>query len=161
MECKEEMVKHLKAAIELENQGLEKFREFAAEAKNPRARLMFERLVKDEENHVRFFGTLLMDLEKNGKLDKVTVCSRLEPLTKEDVFDSDARTNEEITDNYISALTYVIKVEEKVYLHFRELADSSEDEVFKEIFEKMADFEKEHYDSFKEELDYTAKAPSS
>ena len=156
MDAKKELIKHLKAAIELENQGIDKYREFAQSSKSHYARLLFERLIKEEESHVAFFGMMLMQLEKNKALDRARAEQALKEIDHTEVFETGKSG---ISENYISALVYVVDVEERTMNYYSELADSTEDEVTREIFQNMARYEKKHYDTFKTELEYAKNVP--
>ena len=79
----------------------------------------------------------------------------VEPI---DIFNTDKKTEDEITESYVSALVFSIDVEEKTYNYYIELSENETDESIKSIFKKMAEYEKQHYDILKEELEYAKNA---
>lgn len=160
MICKEDLLKHIKAAIDLEKKGIEKYSEFAAKTSSHHARLLFENLVKQEEKHVIFFEGLLKNVEDDVKLEREEVCERLEKIDAETIFKTDKNVDE-VTDNYISALVYSIEIEEKAYDYYTEISEMETNESIKSIFKLIAGYEKEHYNILKEELEYAKNAPST
>lgn len=56
----------LKTTMEMEKEGVEFYRKLAAEAANPKEKALFERLVKEEEQHYAIFSNTYFFLSDSG-----------------------------------------------------------------------------------------------
>lgn len=160
MSCKEDMIKHIKRAIEIEELGYQKYKEFANKTNNQHAKLLFQRLMDQEMDHQKFFSDLLNNVETDTELKNEKFCSALVPMDPKEIFKKDDETSD-TSENYISALDYSADAEEKTYKYFLEVSESESNETMKKVFKIMADYELEHLNIIKSELEYAKNIPST
>ncbi|MBD3163835.1 DUF2202 domain-containing protein [Candidatus Woesearchaeota archaeon] len=156
-QIKHEMMKHLNEAVKLEEESCSMYRKYAAEAESQYSKLIFERMVREENNHLVFVKKLRDNFAENQELDAET--AELEALNPEEITEIRDKTKEEATKNYLNALITIVEFEDRAYQFYRELESVTDNEKCREIFNKLAEFEKEHYDIFKQELDSIKKNP--
>jgi rubrerythrin len=153
------MIKHLNAGIKLEQEGLNKYNQFAKKTKNYYGKLMFERLALEEEKHVLVLESWkekLDNLEPEKEFKEVTELVSIKPA---DIFPDRKKTDSGITKDYLSALSYALEIEDKTYVFYKELEELVEEKELKKMFGNLAQFEKEHLILFKKELEFVKKNP--
>lgn len=158
---KDEMLKHLDAAIQLEQEGVKKYTEFSKETQNYYGKLMFERLTIEEEKHALILESWKEKLDKMQLEKEFAETTKLESINAVEIFPTTARTTKGITKDYISALTYAIDIEEKSSHFYKELEQLAENLELKKLFEDLSKFEQEHVHLLKTELDFVQSNPMS
>jgi len=154
---KEEMLKHLDAAITLEQTSLEMYKEFRDKATNEYAKFIFERMVAEEGKHIAYVKKLreVFSVQLKFSEENVTELNEIKP---EEVTFLKEKSKKESVD-YLNALVTIVEFEKRAYLFYKDLESSAEDETTKQIFETLSEFEKEHYEMFKTELETLQNNP--
>ena len=68
MRC-EELLRQLKQAILLEEEGIKKFETFKEKTTNYLSKHLFERLIEDKKSHIDFFKKTYDEIQTDGTLD--------------------------------------------------------------------------------------------
>jgi rubrerythrin len=155
------MMKHLNAAIKLEQAGIKKYADFAKKTKNYYGKLMFERLAMEEEKHVLLLESMKEKLDMLTPEKEFRKVTELMSIKASDIFPDRKKTTAGITSDYITALTYAIEIEDKTFTFYKELEELAEEKEMKKMFGNLAQFEKEHLNLFKKELEFVQKNPMS
>lgn len=155
LDCKEELLRHINASLEMENANLDKFRNFRDIAEDDYTVLLLTKLIKEEEEHILFLAYLQMDLKNKHDLTHEQICSRMDTVDTLLSHDSLEGISGNISEDNLDALREIVSEKEKIYKHFERLAYESGDKTFKMVFSKMAEFEKTHYQQFASEIGFT------
>ena len=134
MECDKELLKHIEAALELENKAIDKFVEFSETSKSHYARLLFKRLVEEEQEHLFYLNELKKEVEAATPVNMLKMCTDVKAIDAKEILKPETRDEKEVTDSYISALTYAKEIEDKIYTFFKELAMTVDEKELKDIF---------------------------
>jgi len=152
LDCKDELLRHIKASLEMENENLDKFRNFRDVAQDDYTILLLTKLIKEEEEHILFLAYLQMDLKNKHDVTHEHICSRMDTVDSLLSHDSLEGITGSISEDNFDALREIVSEKEKIYKHFERLAYQSDDKTFKMVFSKMAEFEKAHYQQFASEI---------
>ena len=157
----EERKRALKVAIETEEDGLDMYNAAAEKAENPIAKKMFEGLAEDEKHHLEMIKAIAEYMGLEGMWQAAregTPTDRLETIftkAREEVVEKEAPTADEF-----QALGRAMKFEKNGHDYYVEAAEKATDEDAKELFERLAQEEDEHYrilESTREYLDRTGE----
>ncbi len=154
---KEEILKHIDAAIKLEETGIVVYSDMVKKTKNFYAGNMFERLANEEKKHKGILLNVKREILKDEEIERIDVRD-VNPVNFKEIFVDRNKTTEEITQDYITALVFAVKAEEKSYLEYKELESISDDKKLKLLFDSLAKFEKNHWDNLRDELDFIEKS---
>lgn len=150
----------LKYAMQMELDGYNFFKEKAEKFSNASTKKMFEDIAEVEMEHYNFLREQLEEYEENQgfKLD-----SKAFDRDEKNIFENraesehikDVLSESDIPDITILRMAYLI---ERDYAEFyRNVAENTEDEIAKQIFEKLAQWEEGHESFFKSEYDRRMK----
>lgn len=153
-----EIITHVDAAIKLEEEGIKFYSEMASKTLHHYGKVMFERLATEEAKHKEILTKVKEDLRNEERI-KASILEIAEPIDFKEVFSERDKKREDIAKDYLSALTFAIKAEEKSYLAYKELEDMTSIDELKKVFNGLAHFEKIHWDNFKDELQFIADNP--
>ena len=158
VDINKEILKHLDAAISLEEESKSMYSNFFSRATNQYSKDVFSRMVVEEGKHLDFVKKLRMNFASGLAISHEEV-EALEALKPGNITAIRNKTKEEAAQNYLSALVTVVEFEERAYTFYRELESTTEKVRLRNIFEILAGFEKEHYDRFKQELESVKNNP--
>lgn len=150
----EEMIEAIKYSTTMEINGRSFYEEAAKITHNEYGKKVFEKLAKDEIEHIKKFGEIFtsaldgeewkkyLNQEENNKesvLDKLK--ARIEKQGKE----------ERASD--LEALRIGMELERDSIDYYKKLVDNTEDQTVKQVFSKIIEEEKYHYDLLQAEYD--------
>lgn len=143
----------LKTAIKIEENGLDKFLQYARETKDMTGKNMFIRLAMDEHEHRKILEKQLNSLMEGKKWEPVDVpnseIENMLPLIRE--------KTQKIKGSYgvaeIDALNTALDLEKKASEFFRQQADIVDEPEAKKLFIRLAEWEDAHFDIIQAELD--------
>lgn len=142
---KEMIIETLNQAIQLEKDGLENYLEFALTTEDPTGKNMFINLARDEFFHMNIIEEIIIHYENEGSWKiipmKHSLFQEIKP-TLEDI-DYFSRGKEEL--NQIHALEMAMKFESRSRDKYDYLASLASPQEAKNIFEKLAQMEQNHY----------------
>ena len=148
-----EMVRVLKTAIEVEENGYTTFKDFAEKTENPDARRMFNRLAQDEIEHKELLQKQLDHLEAGKSIQAVIIPkSAVESLIPQ-IRDKAKRTKGESGASETDALRTALDLEKKAADFFRQKADETDSQELKDMFIRLAEWEDSHFELIQSELD--------
>lgn len=146
-------VKALKTAIEIEENGLDAFLNYARQTKDLTGKNMFIRLAMDENEHRRIIEKQLNNLMEGKPLETVEIGrSEIEEVLPK-IREKQQRTRGESGLLEIDALNTALDLERKAAKFFRDQADLVDDTEVKEMFLRLAEWEDAHFDLIQAELD--------
>ncbi len=148
----------VKFALQLEQDGLKMYREFAAKSTDPFGKKTFEGLAEDEEEHLR----LLQKVYENCGIDEVkqiVAHSRHEPVRQrfKTIFQEageEARKRTEANSGDIEAMKIAMDFEKRGYNLYNEAQQRAEGEMEKSAFKHLTLMEKAHYEFLRETFEY-------
>ncbi|MCX7972883.1 MAG: ferritin family protein [Candidatus Aminicenantes bacterium] len=142
----------LKEALKLEIRGKEFFLKAAELTQNNLGRKMFEHLAKEEVRHLETFAHLFTEIIGNEDWRK-------------EISSEDLKENSEVIESLVSrmkgasgksdleALSIGLELERKAIDHFQQGVSACSEERTKEIFERIVNEERFHYDLLQAQLD--------
>lgn len=151
-EISKEVQDAIKFAIELELNGRQFYKKAEELTRNERGKQMFERLAKDEVEHLETFSRLFT--EALGGADwKQHV--RQEALKGDSslIERLEAKHAEDVGKGELEAIRIGMELERKALEHFSGAAKSATDPAAKAIFEKVHREEQLHYDLLQAQFD--------
>jgi len=150
----QELVKSLRTAIEVENNGLISFLKFARSTKDLTGKNMFIRLAMDEHEHRLILEKQLNNLLDGGEWQNIEIPpSEVEQLLPK-LRDKQKQIKGESGMAELDALQTAIDLEKKAASFFREEAAKATNPEVKKMFNRLAEWEDSHYDLIQAELDY-------
>lgn len=153
LDCKDELIRHIRASLHKENENLDRFRNYREMADDDYTVLLLTRLIKEEEEHILLLAGLEMQLKHNPGLTHEQICSRMDTVDSILTQDTLKGISGAISENHLESIKEIIASKEDTYKHFEQLAYQSEDKTFKMVFSRMAEFEKLHYQQFLKEIE--------
>ena len=149
----DDLLKILKTAIEVEDNGLETFLKFAKQTKDETGKNMFIQLALDEHNHRMILQKQLDKLMTGKKWETVEIpkseIEKLSPMIRE----KQQRTRGESGLAEVDALNVAMDLERKAAKFFRDQAELIDDQEAKNMFYRLAEWEDSHFDIIQAELD--------
>jgi len=152
---KEELNRHLKAALSLENEGVYMYNKLTKDTNNHHAKLFFEKMVTEELKHADFIKRLQKQLESNDTITEENI-SELETIKPKVI--NDLKDKEKVKADYINAINSVVEFEKRAEKFYRELETKTKGNA-QRIFQILANFEKSHVTILTTELDYATNNP--
>ena len=146
-------VKALRAAIEIEDNGLLTFLKFARQTKDATGKNMFIRLAMDEHEHRLLIEKQLNNLLEGKPLINIEIPkSEIEEIAPK-IREKQQRTRGESGLLEIDALNTALDLERKAAKFFRDQAKLISDSEAKALFIRLAEWEDAHFDIIQAELD--------
>jgi len=149
-----ELVKILKTAIEVENNGFDTFMKCAEKTKDETGKKMFHRLAEDEREHKTILEKQLKKVTEGAKLETVDIpksgIEQIIPTVREKVKLRKGESGMEEVD----ALEAALELERKAAQFFRDNAEKVDEAEAKALFLRLAEWEDAHFELIQAELDY-------
>ncbi len=149
----DELVRILKTAIEVENNGYATFSKFAKQTQDEHGQRIFQRLAKDEMEHREILEKQLKAVSEGAGWESVHVPkSEIEQLIPA-VRDKEKRLKGESGLGELEALNTALDLERKAAQFFRDKADEVDNPKAKDLFIRLAEWEDAHFELIMAELD--------
>ncbi len=149
-----EIIRSLQTALEIEDQGLATFLQFARQTRDLTGKNMFIRLAMDEHEHRQIIERQLRKVLDGQPLELVDIprseVERVAPAIRE----KQLKTRGESGLAEVDALQTALDLERKAAAFFRERADKTHSPEAKAMFLRLAEWEDTHYDLIQAELDH-------
>ncbi|MGQ9559389.1 MAG: ferritin-like domain-containing protein [Candidatus Oleimicrobiaceae bacterium] len=149
-----ETIKSLQTALEIEDQGLVNFLQFARQTRDLTGKNMFIRLAMDEHEHRKIIERQLRKILDGQPLEQVAIpkseVERIAPVIRE----KQLKTRGESGLAEVDALQTALDLERKAAAFFRERAEKTSSPEAKAMFLRLAEWEDTHYDLIQAELDH-------
>jgi rubrerythrin len=149
-----EVATSLQTALEIEDQGLETFLQFARQTRDLTGKNMFIRLAMDEHEHRRIIERQLRKLLEGQPMEPIAIpkseVERIAPALRE----KQLKTRGESGLAEVDALNTALDLERKAAAFFREHAARTNNAEAKAMFLRLAEWEDTHYDLIQAELDH-------
>jgi rubrerythrin len=149
----EALIKALKTAIQIEDNGLETFLKFAKKTKDETGKNMFIQLALDEQQHRLILEKQLNKLVEEGQWVEVEVPKSTIEMVAPTIREKANRVKGESGVGETEALNTALDLEKKTAAFFREQADAVNTVAAKDLFNRLAEWEDSHYDIIQAELD--------
>lgn len=136
----------LKSAIELEEAGISFYAKQAGEADNQYAKILFERMVGEEEGHRETLVKALDALENDSEIEFEAGRVPAPEVYPEYV--------EPLHGGYIDALTLALAMEEKTLEFYLEASEKTSNPALNKIYDYLVEFEEEHVRRLEQEIEF-------
>ncbi|MFO7652839.1 MAG: ferritin family protein [Candidatus Krumholzibacteriia bacterium] len=147
---KQAMIQAVKDALMVEIKGKELYSHAATQTEDPAARVLFETLARDEEDHVRVLQVQYRSLVEDGRVD----------LTRVHPAEVDHGSGKIVDDQFKRSLkrgTFEMAVigigcdlEQKAIRYYKEQAAQTHDRDLKQLFEWLVEWEDGHLEQLLE-----------
>jgi rubrerythrin len=147
MEKKEQLLKIVKDAIRVENDGYQFYRLAEEKTQDPKGKEVFASLAQDETNHMQILKSLYSSVksEKDFKFDEVKDMKHILDTTSESpIFSKEFSQRLEGAQFEMTALSIGILLEKNAVEFYKKSAQETEKEDIKMLFNYLADWEGEH-----------------
>ena len=157
-EVPEKLEDIVKFAIQLEQDGLKMYREFAEKSNDPFGKKTFEGLGEDELDHIKLLQKIY---SKTGikEIEEIVAQSKDEPVRQrfKTIFqlageDASRRTQADSSDT--EAMKIAIDFEKRGYSLYKEAGEKAEGEAEKTAFKHLTLMEKRHLELLQETYNY-------
>ena len=150
----EDILAGLKTAIEAELTGHAFYKNAAKSTSDPMGKETFSRMAEEEIGHFRYLRHQYQSVLEKGdydfskKLDKRDHKYADSPIFSEEI-------KNRIKDSHfeVSALSIGMKLEADAMNYYRACAEKSQKEEVKKFFNDLADWERDHYRAFAQQLE--------
>jgi rubrerythrin len=148
----EKTAQAMKTAIEMEKSGHKFFTDAALQVKNEVGRKIFNRLAAEEMIHMRTFEKIFSELSGGGDWKKALADTA--PTERMPYFD-EARKQFQPTDLSVELeyLKKALDLERRAIAFFEKAVKEAETSEAKEVFQRILEEEKLHYDLIQSEID--------
>ncbi|AEH61600.1 Rubrerythrin [Methanosalsum zhilinae DSM 4017] len=146
----------LDMAIALEEKGRSFYLDKVSEIQNPAVKDLFKYLAGEEKKHAQYLKDFK---EKNSEVGNIHDIADFKPVAS-DAPDFKGMLDEEFSNNWMDeegVLLSALRFEKKTENLYRELAKRSTNDQRREFFEKLAEFEKGHYEIIDGFLEYATE----
>ena len=144
-------VEAIKMAIQLEKDGREFFEEAARKTENQLGKKMFQRLAKDEIDHLKTFQKIFDTVTEGG--DWGELAQKTPRVGKVPVFEKTGEEKRHVNPGELDALRKAMNIEKDAIEFFRKATDGTEDPMAKKIFNTIQQEEEFHYDMLQAQYD--------
>ena len=134
----------LKEAILLERRGKAFYEKVAGQTDNEAVKTIFASMAEEEQSHLDVLARQFKSYRKTGRLISGTVNSEKSPQVVSDVITDEIKEKIAAADFEAAAIGAAISMEEKAISVYKERAESAEDAEEKELYQWLADWEKQH-----------------
>ncbi|HHS12916.1 MAG TPA: hypothetical protein ENN03_04000 [bacterium] len=149
----QKMAEVLKAAIEVEKNGMKTFSQFAEQTQDESGKRVFLRLAGDEKEHQDILEKQLRGLNETGRWEQVEIpVSQVEKLLPK-IRERAREVQGESGIGEKEALKTALDLERKTADFFREKAREVEHPQARDFFHRLAEWEDAHYELIQAELD--------
>lgn len=150
----EEILKGLKTAIEAELTGHAFYKNAAKTTSDPVGKETFYRMAEEEMGHFHYLRHQYKSVLEKGEYDftrKLLVKDH--QYAKSPLFSDEIKRRIKDSHFEVSALTIGMKLELDAMRFYRSCAEKAESEDVKAFYTELADWEKDHYHAFEQQLD--------
>jgi len=144
----EDVFEVLKAAMEVELNGISLYRSAAEKTEDKQAKEVFEFLAQEEGKHFKYLKDLY-DALKNNKEIKLDIPKSTLSFSK--IFSEDFLNNLKGKNYEFSAISTGMILEKNSVLFYKEHAEKATDEKVKYLFEELMKWEEEHLEMLTKE----------
>jgi rubrerythrin len=150
----EEILQGLKTAIEAELTGHEFYKNAAKTTSDPVGKETFSRMAEEEIGHFNYLRHQYESVLEKGEYDFAKKLLKKDHKYAESPIFSD-EIKRRIKDSHfeVSALTIGMKLELDAMRFYRSCAEKADAEDVKDFYNELADWEKDHYHAFEQQLD--------
>ena len=148
----EKVIKFIQEAIQLEIDGREFFNQAAEITHNELGKKMFFRLAQEEVKHLEAFSKLFSSIVKTDEWKKYVKREESKPRSQV-IEELASRMKKAEGKSEIEALSIGMELEQKAINFFSSTARDMSDSQAKEIFDKICDEERFHYDLLQAQYD--------
>ncbi|MCS7258441.1 MAG: ferritin family protein [candidate division WOR-3 bacterium] len=149
--------KALEIAINAEKTGLKTYLEFAYKTKDESGKNMFIRLALDEFEHMTILETQKESVQEKECWIPIKVeISEIEKIIPK-IKEKTVRIQGTEGLDQMSALRTALDLEDRAIKFYKEQAEKSVDEKAREMFMRLCEMEKAHYELIRAEIDYIEK----
>jgi rubrerythrin len=150
----EEILQGLKAAIEAELTGHEFYKNAAITTSDAVGKETFSRMAEEEIGHFNYLRYQYRSVFEKGEYDFTKKLLKKDHKHAESPIFSD-EIKRRIKDSHfeVSALTIGMKLELDAMRFYRACAEKADNEDVKKFYTELADWEKDHYHAFEQQLD--------
>jgi len=146
-----EVLEAIKGAVQLEIDGRAFFDHAAETTTSEKGKKMFEKLARDEVQHLKTFGQMFTTIIGDEEWRKFV--SEKEKTKSPLIDELKARMKKEGKKGEIEAIRIGMELEKKAIDFFGESVKKTDDPKAQEIFRKITDEEKFHYDLLQAQYD--------
>jgi rubrerythrin len=157
-EVPEKMEDIVKFALQLEQDGLQMYREFAEKSKDPFGKKTFEGLAEDEMEHLDILRKVY---GRSGlkELEQIVEKSKDEPVRQrfKTIFQlagEEAKKRTEADPGDIEAMKIAMDFEQRGYNLYKEAEEKAKGEMERTAFKHLTLMEKHHYELLQETFEY-------
>lgn len=139
-------MEEIKIALQLERDGYKYYKKAAELCKNSYGKKMFEKLARDEIQHLEKFKEIAQKIFgkiEEGEGKHLDIFEKIDFSTKAGEY---------------ASLDHAIKFEERAYEYFKKAAENAKDTKIKKLFEEIAEEEKMHMELLEAERGYLHKS---
>lgn len=147
MEKKEQLLKVVKNAIRVENDGYQFYRLAEEKTKDVKGKEVFASLAKDETNHMEILKSLYQKVKEEGefKFDEVKDMKHiLETTSESPIFSEEFKQRLNQAHFEMTALSIGILLEKDSIDFYKKSAEGTDEKEVKMLFNYLADWEGEH-----------------
>jgi len=150
---KKKILDGLKTAIEAELTGHEFYKSAAKSTKDPKGKETFAKMALEEMGHLHYlrhqYRSVLEtgDYDLNKKMKRRSGKGAIGPI-----FSKEIQSRIKSSHFEVSALTIGMKLEQDAMKFYRSCADKAESADVKAFYKELADWEEDHYQAFKNQL---------
>ena len=150
----EEILKALKTAIEAELTGHEFYKNAAQTTDDPNGKATFKRMAEEEMKHFEYLRHQYRAVLEQGGYDfSKSLIGEPHEHGASPIFSEAMRARIKDSHYEVSALTIGMKLEFDAVKFYESCAQKAEDEKARELYQKLADWERAHYEAFEQELE--------
>lgn len=150
-------VESMKMAIQMEKDGRVFYEKEAEKTENELGKKMFETLAKDEITHLQTFQKMFDTI--TGKDGWQEIVEQYSPKTgKIPIFEEEIEKKADVNPGELDALRIAMDNERKSIDYYNKVVEETEEPLAKEIFTKIIEEEKYHYDLLQAQRDYLSKS---
>ncbi|MBD3261857.1 MAG: hypothetical protein GF334_09370 [Candidatus Altiarchaeales archaeon] len=143
----------LDQARNIEREGIAFYGRQAQETENQYAKLFFERMVQEEEDHLKLLESSAEALKKDVEMD-----FELGELPQVNVFPQEAR---KIGDTYLEALQAALELEKRSMTAYADASEKTSNPQIKRVYDYLVEFEGIHMERIQSEIDFIENTAGS
>ena len=149
-----EILEGLKTAIEAELTGHEFYKNAAKNTNDPMGKQKFLEMAEEEMGHFKFLRHQYKSVLENGDYDlSEKLMTKQRTHTDSPIFSDEIKRRIKDSHFEVSALSIGMKLELDAMKYYRSCAEAAESEAAKEFYTALADWEKDHFLAFEQELE--------
>jgi rubrerythrin len=149
-----EILEGLKTAMEAELTGHEFYKNAAKNTDDPRGKQKFLEMAEEEMGHFKFLRHQYKSVLENGDYDfSRQLMTKAREHADSPIFSDEIRRRIKDSHFEVSALSIGMKLELDAMKYYRSCAEAAESEAAKKFFTDLAEWERDHFLAFEQELE--------